>query len=91
MPEGFTPSFFLQLAIALLSAGAVYGAIRSDIKNLHRRLDDERETAKQHRDEDDESFRDIRDKLQGHHGRISHIEGHGDLVDKLALALKGER
>lgn len=89
--EGFTPSFFLQLAIALLSAGAVYGAIRSDIKNLHRRLDEEREAAKLHRSEDDTSFHDIRNDIQGHHGRISRIEGQGDLADKLALALKGER
>ena len=34
-----TPEFVLQLATMLVTAGAVYGAIRADIKAIHQRID----------------------------------------------------
>lgn len=39
MGEGFTPTFFLQLIIAIASGGVAYGAIKADIRSMHERLD----------------------------------------------------
>jgi len=37
------PSLWVQVAVMLLTAGSIYGAIRSDIKSIHRRIDEQRE------------------------------------------------
>lgn len=34
-----TPEFLLQICTMLVTGGAVYGAIRADIKALHARVD----------------------------------------------------
>lgn len=86
--EGFTPAFFLQVVIAIGSAGAMYGAIRADMKNLMRSIDDDRRLREMHAKEDDESFRDIRDELQVQHGRIASLEAQHNIVKDLAEALR---
>lgn len=85
--EGFTPTFFLQLVIAIGSAGAIYGAIRADLSNMKRSLDQDREERKAHAKDDDESFHDLRNKLGDYNGRLSRIEGQHDLAERLAEAI----
>lgn len=88
----FSPEFFLQLAIAIGAAFAVYGAIRADLKNLHFRLSEERRLREIHQKEDDESIHDIRDKLGEVSNRVARFEGANDttsrLVETLVDALK---
>ncbi len=44
-----TPEFFVQLVVMLAGAGAVYGGIRADIRNLHTLTDrNARATARAH-------------------------------------------
>lgn len=74
--DGFSPSFFLQLLIAVGSAGAVYGAIKTDLKNLHAGLEEEKRLREAENKDTDKSIRDIRDDITGHHGRISKLEGN---------------
>ena len=62
--DGFTPSFFLQLIIAVGSAGAVYGAIRADLNNLIRSVDQDRRLREEHAKEDNETFDELRHELQ---------------------------
>lgn len=89
--EGFTPAFLLQLIIAVGSAGAVYGAIRADLKNLHYRLTEHKDTSDARLKEADQSIHEIRDDLAGHNGRLSRMEGQNDLAERMASALKAER
>lgn len=86
--DGFTPTFFLQVLIAFGSAGAIYGAIKADLKNMHARIEEQATAARDHRKEDDDSFHDIRNELQGHHGRIARMEGQNDLAERVVAALK---
>lgn len=85
--EGFTPAFFLQLVIAIGSAGAIYGAVRADLKNLMRSVDEDRRLREKHAEDDDKSFHDIRGELSVHHGKISRLEAQHDLADKLASVM----
>jgi hypothetical protein len=73
--DGFTPTFFLEVLIAVGSAGAVYGAIRSDLANLRRAQEDEKRLREEHAAEDDKSFHDIRDDLGLVSNRVAVIEG----------------
>lgn len=36
--DGFTPTFFLEVLIAVGSAGAMYGAIKNDLKSMHEKI-----------------------------------------------------
>ena len=89
--DGFTPSFFLQLIIAVGSAGAVYGAIRADLNNLIRSVDQDRRLREEHAKEDNETFDELRHELQEQHGRIARMEGASDLAERLVSELKGSR
>lgn len=73
--EGFTPSFFLQLVVAVGSAGAVYGAIRADLNNMKRSLDEERRLREEHSKEDDKSFHNIRGDIGTVSNRVALLEG----------------
>lgn len=73
--EGFTPTFFLELMVAIGSAGCVYGAIRSDLKNLRTSFADEKRLREEHAKEDDESFHGIRSDLGEVSTRVAVIEG----------------
>ena len=42
-----TPELVYQVIAGLLMAGAVYGGIRMDIRNIHREIKETRETAKE--------------------------------------------
>lgn len=37
------PSVWLEIFGMIGTAGAIYGAIRADIRNIHRRIDEQRE------------------------------------------------
>lgn len=86
--EGFTPTFFLQLLLVIGSAGAVYGAIKTDLKNMHYRLTEEREAAKHHREETATNFHEVRGAIHEHHGRLARVEGANDLAERVVSALK---
>lgn len=85
--EGFTPAFFLQIVIAVGTAGAVYGAIKADLKNLHHRVSEEREERRKHEAEDDATFRDLRDKLGEVSNRVARNEGANDATSRIADTL----
>lgn len=73
--DGFTPTFFLEVMIAVGSAGSVYGAIRADLTNLRREHEDEKRLREEHAVADDKSFHDIRDDLGLVSNRVAVIEG----------------
>lgn len=77
-----------QIIGSLFAAGVVWGVVKSDIKNLHARLSEERRLREDHAKEDDKSFHDIRDHLVAYHGRISRMEGANDAIDRLADAIR---
>lgn len=76
--EGFTPAFFLQLLIAVGTAGAVYGAIKADLRNMHRQLEELKGDFKDHVKSDDETHHELRQADQAALGRVSTIEGRLD-------------
>lgn len=84
-------SFLLQLVITLVAGGALWGAIRADIKNMHVKIEEEKRLREEHAKQDDKSFHDIRGDLQGHHGRISRMEGANDVGERIAAALMKAR
>lgn len=86
--EGFTPTFFLQLVIAIGSGGIAYGVLRADLKNLIRSVDEDRRLREEHAKEDDMSFHDLRGEIQAQHGRLAKLEGQHELADKLLAVVK---
>lgn len=73
--DGFTPTFFLQLLIAVGSAGAVYGAIRADLNNLKRGLEEETRLREVLDHETDESLHNIRDTVNDVGLKVAALEG----------------
>lgn len=73
--DGFTPAFVLQLVVAVGSAGAVYGAIRADLNNMKRSIDEERRLREDHAKADDKSFHDIRGDVGAVSNRVATLEG----------------
>jgi hypothetical protein len=73
--DGFTPTFFLQLVISVLSGGIAYGVLKTDLKNTISGLNEERRLREEHEKDDDETHHDIRDKLGEVAGRVAIIEG----------------
>lgn len=73
--EGFTPTFFLNLVIALLSGGMAYGVLKTDLKNAISGLQKETELREQHEKEDDKTHHDIRGDLGAVSNRVAVIEG----------------
>lgn len=71
----FTSQFFWQFLIGAFTGGGAYMAVRLDLKHMHEKIDEEKRLREEHAKEDDESFHDIRDHLQGIHGRVSLLEG----------------
>ena len=75
MTEGFNPTFFLNLIIALLSGGIAYGVLKTDLKNTIDGLMKETELREKHEAEDDKTHHDIRDGLGAVSNRVAVIEG----------------
>lgn len=73
--ESFTPAFFLQVVIAVGTAGAVYGAIKADLKNMHHRLSEEREARLKHEQEDDQRHGEVHNALTDLNIRVARQEG----------------
>jgi hypothetical protein len=73
--EGFTPTFFLQLVISVLSGGIAYGVLKTDLKNTIAGLQKETQLREDHEKDDDETHHDIRDKLGEVVSRVSILEG----------------
>lgn len=73
--EGFTPTFFLNLIIALLSGGIAYGVLKTDLKNTIAGLQEETRLREKHEESDDKTHHDIRGDLSTVSNRVAVIEG----------------
>ena len=73
--DGFTPTFFLQLLIAVGSAGAVYGAIRADLSNMQFHISEEKRLREALEEKNHKRIHDVRDMLQSVNARVSFLEG----------------
>lgn len=73
--DGFTPAFFLQVVIAVGSAGAMYGAVRADLRNMMRGIDEERRLREEHEKSDASAHHDIRGTIQAVSNRVALLEG----------------
>ena len=89
--DGFTPSFVLQLLIGVGSAGAVYGAVRSDLNNMARSLTEDRRLREEHAREDDKTHHDIRNELQQVRLDQARLDGKQTLATDLMDAIRGKQ
>lgn len=73
--DGFTPAFFLNLVIALMSGGIAYGVLKTDLKNTIAGLTEERRLREDLDKSTDKSFRRVNDDLQVVNNRVATLEG----------------
>jgi hypothetical protein len=73
--DGFTPGFFLNLVIALMSGAIAYGVLKTDLKNAIAGLEEERRLREKHEGEDDKTHHDIRGEVGAVGNRVSLLEG----------------
>jgi Tfp pilus assembly protein PilO len=73
--DGFSPTFFLQLIIALGSGFGAFYAMKADLKTMFRQLDEEKRLREAHSAEDDLSFQNIRTEIGEVSNRVSVMEG----------------
>ncbi|HZR03633.1 MAG TPA: hypothetical protein VFA81_10730 [Burkholderiales bacterium] len=73
--EGFTPTFVLEVLIALCSGLGSFFAMRENMKTLFRQQAEETRLREQHAKADDESFHDIRETIGMVSNRVAVIEG----------------
>lgn len=85
--EGFTPAFFLQLVLVVGTAIGVYGAIKTDLRNLHHRMSEERTERTKHEAEDDVTHRELREKIGEVSNRVARNEGANDATSRIAETL----
>lgn len=88
--EGFTPTFFLQLLLVIGSAFAVYGAIKADLKNTIRSLDEERRLREEHEKDDDATHHDLRGDIQEVKVKTALLEGKQIMATELMEAVRGK-
>lgn len=89
--DGFTPSFVLQLLLAIGSAGAVYGAVRADLNNMARSLDEERRLREQHAQETDRTHHDLRGEIQQVKIDQARLDGKQTMAIELLDAVRGAK
>jgi hypothetical protein len=73
--EGFTPTFFLQLVIALMAGVGSYYAIKTDLRNCIDGLKKETALREKHEEEDDKTHHDIRGEVGVVSNRVAILEG----------------
>lgn len=73
--EGFTPSFFLQVVIAICSGAGAFYAMKADMKNMFRRLETEERLREKHAEDDNANFKEVHAKVDGVTDRLSMLEG----------------
>lgn len=73
--EGFTPSFFLQVIIALASGVGAFYAMKADLRSMFLGLAEEKRLREEHEKEDDATHHDIRDDLGTVSTRLAVLEG----------------
>lgn len=73
--DGFTPTFFLNLVIALLSGGVAYGVLKTDLANTITRLAEETRLRELHEERDDKTHHDIRDEMGVIANKVAVIQG----------------
>ena len=89
--DGFTPSFVLQLLIGVGSAGAVYGAVRSDLNNMARTLDEERRVRENQARDTDETHHDLRNAIQQVKIDQARLDGKQTMASDILEAMKVSR
>lgn len=73
--DGFTPTFFLNLLVALGSGGIAYGVLKTDLKNTIEGLQKETQLREKHEAEDDKTHHDIRGEVGTVSNRVAVLEG----------------
>ena len=73
--EGFTPTFFLHLVIAIGSVYGCYAAIKTDLKNTITGLAEEKRLREKLADETDVSIHDLRGEIGTVSNRVAILEG----------------
>lgn len=79
---------WIQILTAVASAAAVYGAVKADIKNIHHRLDEEREARKEAARENEKVHHDLRGDSQALLNRLARLEGRDNLAHEISRLLK---
>lgn len=73
--DGFTPTFFLNLVVALLSGGVAYGVLKTDLANTITRLGEETRLREKLADDTDKSIHRIDNDMQIVTNRVATMEG----------------
>lgn len=73
--NGFTPTFFLQLVIAMVTGVGAYYAIKTDLKNTIDGLSEEKRLREKLSDDVDASIHDVRGEIGIVSNRVSVLEG----------------
>lgn len=73
--DGFTPTFFLNLVIALLSGGMAYGVLKTDLKNTIAGLAKETQLREKLAEDTDKSLHDIRGDISTVSNKVAALEG----------------
>lgn len=86
--DTFTPGFVLQLLLAVGSAGAVYGAVRADLRNMARDIEEERRLREAHAKQADDTHHDIREEIQVLKVDLALLQGKQTLAVDLLEAIR---
>lgn len=73
--DGFTPTFFLEVLIAVGSAGAMYGAIKNDLKSMHEKIATETRLREALAEETGKAIHSVRGAVQEVGLKIAAMEG----------------
>ena len=73
--EGFTPTFFLEVLVAVGSAGALYGIIKNDLKTMHEKIEDEKRLREMLATETYKLLHGVRDEINSVALQVAVIEG----------------
>jgi hypothetical protein len=75
--------FWLNIGGSIAVVGAAYGALRTDLKNLHLRVDEERRLREEHSKMARETLHDMRDQIQVVVSKVAVLEDRSQLAPLL--------
>jgi hypothetical protein len=75
MMEGFTPTFFLEVLVAVLTAGGTYYGIKVDLKYMHKQIEEEKELRRDLAKETVKQLHDVREEINMVALQVAVIEG----------------
>jgi hypothetical protein len=73
--EGFTPTFFLEVLVAVFTAGGVYYGIKVDLKYMHKQIEEEKELRKDLAKDTVKQLHDVREEINMVALQVAVIEG----------------